>query len=162
MFTVVCRHPEDSDASESLFLDTARGPRGGYYDAPRGGQQAAQLNGHMSLPVSSHVWVSTPSMLLYSKVLYRNSKHFSVFTGVLSTRPATFLAVSWTCGFCCLQAAARMVAESRAACKEVWAPGYDHSPGLSDSEDPPDRVSRMPTGCPAAHLLPKFVRSVIH
>ena len=28
-----------------------------------------------------------------------------------------------------------MVAESQAACKEVWAPGYDHTPDLSDSEE---------------------------
>ncbi len=40
-----------------------------------------------------------------------------------------------------------MVAESRAACKEVWAPGYDHSPGLSDSEDDPSMVPRQPSGC---------------
>lgn len=54
-----------------------------------------------------------------------------------------------------------MVAESHAACKEMWAPGYDHSPGLSDSEDPPGRLQRMPSGCPAAHLLPVYGRSVM-
>ena len=34
-----------------------------------------------------------------------------------------------------LQDAARLMAESQSACKEVWAPGYDHTPELSDSED---------------------------
>jgi len=34
-----------------------------------------------------------------------------------------------------LQDAARLMAESQVACMEVWAPGYDHTPEMSDSED---------------------------
>ncbi len=47
-----------------------------------------------------------------------------------------------------------MVAESRAACKEVWAPGYDHSPGLSDSEDHPGTVPRKSSGGQLLYCCP--------
>lgn len=32
-----------------------------------------------------------------------------------------------------------MVAESQRSCQEVWSPGYDHSPELSDNEEPQGR-----------------------
>ena len=56
-FPLACRLPEDDDDSEGRLLDTARGPRGAYHDAPRGGQRAAQLDGGRPSSVRPHVWV---------------------------------------------------------------------------------------------------------
>ena len=42
-----------------------------------------------------------------------------------------------------MQDAAQMVAESQRSCQEVWSPGYDHSPELSDSEEPQGRPQEV-------------------
>ena len=50
-----------------------------------------------------------------------------------------------------------MVAESRAACKEVWAPGYDHSPGQSDTEEHQSAAPKKPSGCQLTSCSPSVV-----
>lgn len=134
---------EDSDA-ERQFLDTARGPAGDYRNAQRVGQG----NGVLPAGIKPHVWVSFLTFMCAHSGLHGGYEH----TESPAVIPALPVQHMWQWGegmpngytgslrmrvyaAACLQDAARMLAESQAACKEVWAPGYDHTPELSDSEE---------------------------
>ena len=142
-FTAQQPSKEDGDA-ERQFLDTARGPAGDY----RSAQRAGQGNGVLPAGIKPHVWVSFLSFMCAHSGLHGGYEH----TESPAVIPALPIQHMWRWGegmpngytdslrmqiygAPCLQDAARMVAESQAACKEVWAPGYDHTPELSDSEE---------------------------